>query len=79
MKEAGDAQPTHLREGIDKFQDQMKKIGESVVTLEEKIQEGFATLKDELGSMIKFSYSDLEKKLTELETRVKTLEKMVLP
>jgi actin-like ATPase involved in cell morphogenesis len=79
LKDAGEGQAIHSKEGIDKFQDQMKKIEENTVTLEEKIREGFASVKDELGSMIKFSYSDLEKKLTELETRVKTLEKMVLP
>ena len=79
MKEAGDAHATHSREGIDKFQGQTKKIEENMVTLEEKIREGFAGVKDELGSMIKFSYSDLEKKLAALEARVKTLEKMVLP
>lgn len=79
MKEAGDAHATHSREGIDKFQDQMKKIVENMAALEEMIQEGFVGVKDELGSMIKFSYSDLEKKLASLEARVKTLEKMVLP
>jgi hypothetical protein len=79
MKEAGEAQTIHSREGMGKFQDQIKKVSEDMVALEEKIREGFAGVKDELGSMIKFSYSDLEKKLTELEARVKTLEKMVLP
>jgi actin-like ATPase involved in cell morphogenesis len=79
MKEVGEGQATHSRTGIEQFQDQMIKIEESMVTLEEKIREGFTGVKDELGSMIKFSYSDLEKKLTELEARVKTLEKMVLP
>jgi hypothetical protein len=68
-----------LKEGMDKFKDQMKKLSEDTVTLEEKILEGFTGVKDELGSMIKFSYSDLEKKLAAMETRVKTLEKMVLP
>jgi actin-like ATPase involved in cell morphogenesis len=79
MKEAGEGQAIHSRAGIDKFQDQMKKNEENMVTLEEKIREGFAGVKDELGSMIKFSYSDLEKKLAALEARVKSLEKMVLP
>ena len=79
MKEAGEGQAIHSRAGIDKFQDQMKKIEENTVALEEKIREGFAGVKEELGSMIKFSYSDLEKKLAALEARVKTLEKMVLP
>lgn len=79
VKEASDTYALHLREGIDKVQDQMKKIEENMVALEGKIGEGFTGVKDELGSMIKFSYSDLEKKLAALEARVKTLEKMVLP
>ena len=79
MKETGEPHETHSREGMDRFLDQMKKIEENMVTLEEKIREGFTGVKDELGSMIKFSYSDLEKKLAALEARVKTLEKMVLP
>ena len=68
-----------LREGMNKFQDQIKKVSEDLTTLDGKIGGGFAEVKDELGSMIKFSYSDLEKKLSSLEARVKTLEKMVLP
>jgi isopenicillin N synthase-like dioxygenase len=68
-----------LKEGMEKFQGQMKKIGEEMLSLDQEIKEGFTGVKDELGSMIKFSYSDLEKKLAALEARVKTLEKMVLP
>ena len=68
-----------FKEGVEKFQGQMKKIGEEMVSLNQEVREGLAGVKDELGSMIKFSYSDLEKKLTELEVRVKSLEKMVLP
>jgi gas vesicle protein len=68
-----------LREGMNKFQDQIKKVSEDITTLDGKIGGGFTEVKDELGSMIKFSYSDLEKKLSSLEVRVKTLEKMVLP
>jgi hypothetical protein len=36
-------------------------------------------VKEELGSMIKFSYADLEKKFSALEARIKALEKMVFP
>lgn len=68
-----------FKEGVEKFQGQMKKIGEEMVSLNQQVREGLTGVKDELGSMIKFSYSDLEKKLTELEVRVKSLEKMVLP
>jgi actin-like ATPase involved in cell morphogenesis len=68
-----------FKEGVEKFQGQMKKIGEEMVSLNQEVREGLTGVKDELGSMIKFSYSDLEKKLTALEVRVKSLEKMVLP
>jgi ElaB/YqjD/DUF883 family membrane-anchored ribosome-binding protein len=68
-----------LREGMNKFQDQIKKVAEDITTLDGKIGGGFTEVKDELGSMIKFSYSDLEKKFAGLEARVKALEKMVLP
>ncbi len=90
LKEAGEVQAfrskeetkstmDQLKEGMEKFQGQMKKIGDDMVSLDEKIREGFTGVKEELGSMIKFSSSDLEKKLAALETRVKALEKMVLP
>jgi hypothetical protein len=68
-----------FKEAVEKSQGQMKKIGEEMVSLNQEVREGLAGVKDELGSMIKFSYSDLERKLTELEVRVKSLEKMVLP
>jgi hypothetical protein len=68
-----------LREGMSKFQDQIKKVAEDIIALDGKIRGGFTEVKDELGSMIKFSYSDLEKKFAGLEARVKALEKMVLP
>jgi isopenicillin N synthase-like dioxygenase len=68
-----------FKEGVEKFQGQMTKIGEEMVSLNQEVREGLTGVKDELGSMIKFSYSDLEKKLSALEVRVKTLEKMVLP
>jgi hypothetical protein len=68
-----------LREGMNKFRDQMKKVSEDITSLNGKIGGGFTEVKNELGSMIKFSYSDLEKKFDVLEARVKALEKMVLP
>ena len=90
LKEAGEVQAfrskeetkstmDQLKEGMEKFQGQMKKIGDDMVSLDEKIRDGFTGVKEELGSMIKFSSSDLEKKLAALEARVKALEKMVLP
>jgi len=49
------------------------------MALNEKIKEGFNEVKEELGSMIKFSYADLEKRFGTLEARLKALEKLVLP
>jgi hypothetical protein len=43
------------------------------------MKEGFIDAKEELGSMMKFSYADLEKRLNALEARIKALEKMVFP
>jgi len=54
-------------------------MAEQVLVLNEKIGEGFIQVKGELGSMIKFSFADLEKKLNALEARIKALEKMVFP
>ena len=68
-----------LREGMDRLQQQVKQVAEEIVTLNGKIKEGFMEVKDELGSMLKFSYADLEKRFNALEARVKALEKMVLP
>ena len=50
-----------------------------MLVLNEKIGEGFIQVKDELGSMIQFSFADLEKKLNALGAIIKALEKMVFP
>jgi predicted nucleic acid-binding Zn-ribbon protein len=62
----------NLREGI-------KQVEEEIASIREKMKEGFIDIKEELGSMMKFSFADLEKKLNALETRIKALEKMVFP
>jgi gas vesicle protein len=61
-----------LREGI-------KEAGEEIASMKEKMKEGFIDVKEELGSMMKFSFADLEKRLNALEARIKALEKMVFP
>jgi hypothetical protein len=43
------------------------------------MKEGFVDVKEELGSRMKFSFADLEKRLNALEARIKALEKMVFP
>jgi uncharacterized protein YdhG (YjbR/CyaY superfamily) len=68
-----------LREGIDRLAQDVKQMAEEVAALDGKIREGFTEVKEELGSMSKFSYADLEKRFNALEARVKSLEKMVLP
>jgi uncharacterized protein YdhG (YjbR/CyaY superfamily) len=68
-----------VRGGMDRLQQQVKQVAEEFAALDGKIKEGFTEVKEELGSMIKFSYADLEKRFNALEARVKSLEKMVLP
>ncbi|MBS3920104.1 MAG: hypothetical protein KG012_14625 [Deltaproteobacteria bacterium] len=68
-----------LGEGVGNLSDQIRKTTEEIMALNEKIKEGFNEVKEELGSMIKFSYADLEKRFGTLEARVKALEKLVLP
>ncbi|MGQ9508547.1 MAG: hypothetical protein ACUVTN_04020 [Thermodesulfobacteriota bacterium] len=67
-----------IREGMENLHDQMKRIGDEMATFREKLKEGFEGIKEELGSMIRFSYADLEKRLNALEARVNALEKLVL-
>jgi len=50
-------------------------VAEQVLVLNEKTGEGFIQVKDELGSMIQFSFADLEKKLNALEAIIKPLKK----
>lgn len=68
-----------LKEGLEAIKDKASRVTEEIGTLNEKMKEGFTGVKEELGSMIKFSFADLEKKLNALEARVKALEKKVLP
>jgi uncharacterized coiled-coil protein SlyX len=68
-----------LKDGMESLGDAMKKMTEEIASVREKMQEGFIEVKEELGSMIKFSYADLEKRFSALEARIKALEKMVFP
>jgi chaperonin cofactor prefoldin len=78
-KEEGKAEWERLGEGVENLNGQVMKTMEEIASLNEKIKAGFNEVKEELGSMIKFSYADLEKRFTTLEARVKALEKLVLP
>ena len=55
------------------------EITKEIVKLNGKIREGFAEVKESLGSMTKSPYADLEKKVNALEAGIKALEKMVFP
>jgi hypothetical protein len=68
-----------LGEGVGNLNDQIRAAIQEITALNEKIKEGFNEVKEELGSMIKFSYADLEKRFGTLEARLKALEKLVLP
>jgi len=65
--------------GLKEIADKAHQVTDEVGVLSQQMREGVAELKDELGSMIKFSFADLERKLNALEARVKALEKKVLP
>jgi archaellum component FlaC len=69
----------YLKEGVESLKGEINRVTEGIAALNEKIKLGFTEIKEELGSMIKFSYADLEKKLNALEARIKALEKMVFP
>ncbi len=66
-----------LKRGMERFEDQIGQVAKGVLSLNEVIKEGVAGLKEELGSLMKFSYADLEKKISALEARIKALEKLV--
>jgi len=68
-----------LKDGMESLEDAMKKMTEEVASFRKKMKEGFVEVKEELGSMIKFSYADLEKRFSALEAKIKALEKMVFP
>lgn len=65
--------------GPERLNEQMKLMVEEVMALNGRIKAGFTEVKEELGSMIRFSYADLEKKFNALEVRIKALEKMIFP
>jgi uncharacterized coiled-coil DUF342 family protein len=79
LKQEIKADSNRLGESVDGLREEIKKVAEEMVALNQKIKEGFVEVIEELGSMMKFSYADLEKKFNALEARIKALEKMVFP
>lgn len=68
-----------LGEKVGDLSHQIRKTIEEIMALNEKSKAGFNEVKEELGSMIKLSYADLERRFSTLEARIKALEKLVLP
>jgi uncharacterized protein YdhG (YjbR/CyaY superfamily) len=68
-----------LKDGIESLREGIKEVTEEILYIKEKIKDGFVEVQTELGSMIRFSYADLERKFSALEARIKALEKMVFP
>jgi len=79
QKEGAETDAGGLKAEMEGLGDGMKRVVEEVASLRDKMKEGFVEVKEELGSMMKFSYADLEKKFSALEARIKALEKMVFP
>ena len=67
-----------LDERLTRLQEQTQKAAEEFGPLGDKVQASLMEVKDELSSMIKFSFAELERRLNALEARIKVLEKIVL-
>jgi len=68
-----------LKDGIESLREGIKEVTEEILCIKEKMKDGFVEVQTELGSMMRFSYADLERKFNALEARIKALEKMVFP
>ena len=68
-----------LKDGMERLREGIMDVTEEILYINEKMKDGFVEVQTELGSMIRFSYADLERKFNALEARIKALEKMVFP
>jgi len=68
-----------LKDGIESLREGIKEVTEEILCIKEKMKDGFVEVQTELGSMMRFSYADLERKFSAMEARIKALEKMVFP
>ena len=72
-----EAEINRLSNGQEELREETKRMADQTSSIHEKIKEGLTETKDELGSMMRFSFADLEKKINGLEARIKALEKMI--
>jgi exonuclease VII large subunit len=78
-KEGTSTDISDVKGGMEGLSVGIKQVTEEIGSIKEKMREGFIDVKEELGSMMRFSYADLEKRFNALEARIKALEKMVFP
>jgi uncharacterized protein YecA (UPF0149 family) len=78
-REGASMEVSGLKDGIESLKEGIREITEEIVYIKEMTKNGFVEVQTELGSMIRFSYADLERKFSALEARIKALEKMVFP
>jgi len=78
-KEGAGTDMSGLKDGIESLREGVREVTEEILFIKEKMKDGFVEVQTELGSMIRFSYADLERKFNALEARIKALEKMVFP
>jgi predicted nucleic acid-binding Zn-ribbon protein len=78
-KEGTSTDISDVKGGMEGLSVGIKQVTEEIGSIKEKMEEGFIDVKEELGSMMRFSYADLEKRFNALEARIKALEKMVFP
>ena len=79
VREGASIDVNGLKEGIESLRGGIEEVTAEIRLIKEKMKDGFVEVQTELGSMIKFSYADLERKFNALEARIKALEKMVFP
>jgi exonuclease VII small subunit len=63
-----------VAEGVSALDDRMGRVEDLLTTLEEKMERGF----DEVKAMIKFSYAELDRRVTSLEAGLASLEVRIL-
>jgi len=67
------------KEGMEKIDGQVRELTQGLAAIHETLAQGIKQMKEELGSMIKFSSADLDRKISALEARIKALEKITFP
>lgn len=68
-----------VRKEIEYAQDQVKRISDEIKTFYDNIVNAVKDMRNDISSMLKISYRDFEKRLEELEQRIKAIEKIVFP